>query len=434
MNSVASQIPIPFGKKEICWLTTNPSTDNVYTNGSILEDSIDTVLNLVYGNKYNLDFYANGNTPEGIINAQGASKKDLKKIREQLNHSIQTPRDSFNMKRRIGFRMPVVNMDNLDFVKLNLSSQEMEILNQQQWFTKILWMRAGLTADDMGFTDDSNRATSTQQTANSRRKALKPIFTLWSECATYEILPEFEDGELLEWCFKFDEIADQKFKRELQQLEIEMGITTAQEIMREEGIDLDQIKKDKEENQQQEMGFSNFEGFTNQPQEQKDKENLKDSEKETKSNMPELKPFGPYSNFNDCVSKNKDKRDPEAYCGVVQRKIEDKGEYKAHAGNSVESSRHGRHIHTIPEGDEYSSFDGDDFDKVHEHKVDEINYKLLAGGEDNHTHDFPSFHEKLKGSEKEMKATLPKTSALETAMKEYDKEFTKMLKDVINKA
>jgi hypothetical protein len=33
-------------------------------------------------------------------------------------------------------------------------------------------------------------------------------------------------------------------------------------------------------------------------------------------------PFGPYKNFDDCVSKNKDKEDPDAYCAVIKRKIE----------------------------------------------------------------------------------------------------------------
>jgi len=39
-------------------------------------------------------------------------------------------------------------------------------------------------------------------------------------------------------------------------------------------------------------------------------------------------PFGPYSSFDDCVSKNRDKRSPQAYCAVVKRKIEGDGNSK----------------------------------------------------------------------------------------------------------
>jgi hypothetical protein len=40
----------------------------------------------------------------------------------------------------------------------------------------------------------------------------------------------------------------------------------------------------------------------------------------------ETKPFGEYSSFEDCVNKNKDKSDPEAYYAVIKRKIEGKGD------------------------------------------------------------------------------------------------------------
>jgi len=35
-------------------------------------------------------------------------------------------------------------------------------------------------------------------------------------------------------------------------------------------------------------------------------------------------PFGPYKDFQDCVLHNRDKRNPEAYCGTIQRAIEGK--------------------------------------------------------------------------------------------------------------
>ena len=38
----------------------------------------------------------------------------------------------------------------------------------------------------------------------------------------------------------------------------------------------------------------------------------------------ETKPFARYRDFADCVRKNQDKRDPEAYCAVIQREVEGK--------------------------------------------------------------------------------------------------------------
>jgi len=36
---------------------------------------------------------------------------------------------------------------------------------------------------------------------------------------------------------------------------------------------------------------------------------------------PPIMPFGPYKDFADCVNKNQDKDDPEAYCAVIERAI-----------------------------------------------------------------------------------------------------------------
>lgn len=34
-------------------------------------------------------------------------------------------------------------------------------------------------------------------------------------------------------------------------------------------------------------------------------------------------PFGRYRDFDDCVSKNQDKEDPEAYCAEIERRAEE---------------------------------------------------------------------------------------------------------------
>lgn len=34
-----------------------------------------------------------------------------------------------------------------------------------------------------------------------------------------------------------------------------------------------------------------------------------------------MPPIGPYSDFEDCVKKNKNKKDPKAYCGSIEHDI-----------------------------------------------------------------------------------------------------------------
>jgi len=46
--------------------------------------------------------------------------------------------------------------------------------------------------------------------------------------------------------------------------------------------------------------------------------------KKKKSTFLKGAPFADYADFADCVSKNKDKGDPDAYCGYIKHKVEDK--------------------------------------------------------------------------------------------------------------
>lgn len=489
VSNVASQIPIPFGKKEICWLTSNPSTDNVYTNGSPLDDSIDIILTLVYGSKFNLDFYANGNTPEGIINATGATKKDINKVKQQLALSMDSPRDEFGLKRRIGYRMPVVSFDNLEFLKLNLSSQEMEILNQQQWFTKILWMRFGVNADSLGFTENSNRATGVQQDKNKIRNAVRPFYKLFEECFTYDVLTEFEDGELFKFQYKFDDITEQKLLRELQKLEIDMGISSWQEIAEADGKDLKKLKEEKEENLSFEIDnfVANGNSIPNEnPEASKQEKNLqKEIEK------PEKKSFtadiGGEGTTDKVMNPIQEPRKPEILGSIVKRgdewcvtnrdktetlgchatrdealdqlraievskKNKAKGykadtiddnediitlegqdkmveELKGHPGIKVDVSTDQEHTHIVYENDVVSSFDDE-----HRHDIDWDNMLLKTANKDGgtpHTHKLsePSLDLKSKKEEKETKK-LSKKTPLEIAFEPFLKEFDKKVREV----
>lgn len=42
-------------------------------------------------------------------------------------------------------------------------------------------------------------------------------------------------------------------------------------------------------------------------------------------------PFAGYKDFDDCVAKNRDKRDPKAYCATIMRQVEEgKTEKRSH--------------------------------------------------------------------------------------------------------
>jgi len=346
-TTVMNSTPIPFGKKEIIYIMQHPNSAGVYSVTSPVQASVDVVLSLIFGAKYHLDYFMNGNGPEGIISLPGANQVVTDAFKQKLNATIMTGRDQFGIQRRVGHRLPVVGNENVNFTPLTFPSKDMEIIEQQQWFTKILWMQFGVTPSEMGFTEDASKNVDVNQTKVAAKRGIKPILENIAHHLNTQVIPELDDKNMFE--FKWDEydMDEDIKKRTLQEQEIRMGIKSWQIIAEEEGLDINRLQKDKEANQ--EFEFSAMEGdddgnnFGKDKEEPKKEEPKKEDKKKVEekstttdsggegiSDTPlvpvETKPFAGYSNFQDCVNKNRDKKDPEAYCGAIKQQVEGKSD------------------------------------------------------------------------------------------------------------
>jgi len=246
-NSVQYFIPIPFGKKEIIYMMQNPSTDGVYSYSSPVINTVDIVLNLIYGAKYNTDFYLNSNTPEGIIQLAGASNEQIVAIQERIKNAMYSTDEQTGLSRRTGYRMPVTNSVDTKFIPLTFNSKDMEIIEQQKWFTRVLWSSFGVTADELGFTEYSSKNVSGEQMKASSRKAIKPFLKTIEYYFNTQLLPDIPGGNKYNFVFDDYDIDDTIKRRTLQRLEMNMGIRTWQGIAAEEGLDLEALRRDKEE-------------------------------------------------------------------------------------------------------------------------------------------------------------------------------------------
>lgn len=238
-------LPVPFGKREIIYISMNSRSDSVYGR-SPLEVLNDTLLTLIYGQQYNLDFYLNGNAPEGIINLQGAEQDIAEVFQQRLSNKFRI-KDGFGNERRIGHRYPVYGGPGVDFVPFQLSSRDMQILEQQKWFIKLVWASFGVPPDEMGFVEDSNKAVSQTQASLAKRKALKPILKKIEYAVNTQLMPELDPTGVLEFAFEDYDLDEDIKLHSLYEAQIRMGIKTAEMVAEEEGIDLVKLKKSKEE-------------------------------------------------------------------------------------------------------------------------------------------------------------------------------------------
>lgn len=243
-------VPVPFGKKEVVYISRNPRTDSVYGRAPI--EMIGEILyTLIYGSSYNLDFYTNNNMPEGILSLIGANQTHIDSVRERMDNQIRF-KDNLGKWRKKFFKVPITNTD-VKFTPFQLLSKDLEVLQQQQWFVKFAWACFGINAEELGFTEDSNKAVSQTQSKVGIRKGIRPLLKILEYHINTQIMPDLDPSGVLEFCYdEYD--PDMELKQlAVYQAKSQLGVMTPEMIAEELGVDVDRLKAEKEEQRQKDM-------------------------------------------------------------------------------------------------------------------------------------------------------------------------------------
>jgi len=255
----AGSMPVPFGKREIVYIISNPRPDSIYGR-AVIEVLESMILTLVYGSKYNLGFYANNNMPEGAITLTGADRTQISNFRANFENQFKET-DEFGVKRKSFFKFPISSQE-VKFTPFQIMSKDLEIISQQEWFFKVLMASFGVTPEEMGFTENSNRAVAHEAAKVVKRKALRPILKLIEYHINTQIMTEFF-GNIdysdcpLEFTFNYYDIEEDFRKHELIEKQINMGVLTPEMAAKELGINVDELMESKM--RQSELAQSNME-------------------------------------------------------------------------------------------------------------------------------------------------------------------------------
>ena len=168
--------PVPFNKEEIIYLMLNPRTNTLYGTSPV-ENLLDTLQVLLYGLESNLEYFgSDNNMPKGVLKILNANERQVSSFKNQWNQQLQSKDSAGNWKRR-NYKMPMINSD-VQFERISFSNAELELIQQQEWFTKLVLAMFGVTPSELGFTQDSNRATEIIQSNVFKRKTINPLVQL----------------------------------------------------------------------------------------------------------------------------------------------------------------------------------------------------------------------------------------------------------------
>lgn len=238
-------LPVPFGKREVAYLMANPRSDSIYGRSPI-QILADVIMSLVYGSNYNLDFYINNNMPEGVMSTLNADDGQLKRLREEFEKKTRVKSSITGFFRKSFFKLLWTNKE-FKFTPLQLDPKVMQIIEQQSWFTKLVWTCFSVSADTMGFTEDSNKAVSETQGKNHKRRAVRPLLINLKYAIDHELITEWGDKafEAFEWQWIEYDIDEDMKKHDLYQKKMSLGILTPEMLAKDLGVDVEELAQSK---------------------------------------------------------------------------------------------------------------------------------------------------------------------------------------------
>ena len=245
---VTGPIPVPFGKKEIIWIEAMKRTDDHY-GYSPVQTLAKSLQMLTYMIEADLEYYNDNNVPKGIIGLDESDADEIKAFKEQWFETQRT-KDEFGSWKKIMNKVPIVNKTP-NFTRIEFSATEMQVIEKQKWYTKMVWASFGVTAVELGYTEDAKgSANQIVQSKVFRKKAINPMLRNLESDYNMSIISEFgyvgtiktKEGKAItkdkyEFKFKKFDVDEETTKYELYKLQTESGLKTINEIRKEEGLE-----------------------------------------------------------------------------------------------------------------------------------------------------------------------------------------------------
>lgn len=227
--------PIPFLQDEIVYMIDHHRTDSIYglSNVEVLEQTIQL---LIYGTESNLEYFTDNQIPKGVLKMIGATSEDVKAFQGVWSEAMKKKGQDGKWHKRF-HKMPIMNTEG-SFEKIGFSNVELELIAQQEWFTKIVWAVFRITPSELGFTEDSNKATEKGQENVVKRKLIAPLINLLEYHFNTEIvnsLPWIKGRYEDKIVFEFDkyDLSEEMAKRNLFSQDINLGLRTINEVREE---------------------------------------------------------------------------------------------------------------------------------------------------------------------------------------------------------
>lgn len=231
-----------FSPNEMDILTNSPDGSiGTYGYGkSPVERIISNIVTYINADNFNGQKFTDDNLPPFAVNLEGVDKNGLEAFKANWNQ--QTLEGMWN-----GI---FTNAKGMSVEKLRESNQEMQFYELTLWLARVIIGAFELSPQDLGITMDVNKATAQSQQDITKSQSLRNLLDLMAEYHNRliyrfsQVDPDFGKLE-----FQYDELdkLDSKTQAEIDKIEIEAGIFTADEKRLERGMAPRAIEQESED-------------------------------------------------------------------------------------------------------------------------------------------------------------------------------------------
>lgn len=182
---------------ELCFAVRNPST-SIYSNGygvSELEELINVITSMLWGDEYNRRFFSQGSAPKGLLRVKGGmSDSALQQFKQQWQAMINGAMNSW--------KTPVVEAD-VDWIDLQKNNRDMEYSSWMEYLIKLACAIYSIDPSEIGWDISRSGGNSglfekseAERIQNSKDKGLYPMLKFIqrkiNKYIVEQINPEFE--------------------------------------------------------------------------------------------------------------------------------------------------------------------------------------------------------------------------------------------------
>ena len=224
--------PEPFSRDEVVWTENNPRPyqESVYGFGIVQQVQRWAEI-LMNQDIANIRHFSDDEFSKGVLAIATESQTELDRFRSYWKDEVKGKTDT---------TLPIVGGggDNT-FIPFQEPLKELQYLESQQWYSKLVWYLFGLNESEIGASGDVNLATAREHAVQVWRRTTKPLAKLIEHDLNAQLLPTTYEYHLADGNIEFTFVKEhpkvKELERERIRNDLQLGVATPNEVREAEG-------------------------------------------------------------------------------------------------------------------------------------------------------------------------------------------------------